>query len=43
MIAAPVMSGSISNCCGGRGARAGAKAGEENEPADLEGPLDVGV
>ena len=43
MIVAPVMSGSSSNCRGGRGAGAGAKAGEENEAADLGGTLEVGV
>ena len=43
VIAAPVMSGLGSNFHGGRGARSGAKAGEDNEAADLGGPLDVGV
>ena len=43
MIAAPVMPGSSSNCRGGQGAGAGAKAGEENEVAELGGPLEVGV
>ena len=43
VIAAPLMTGSSSNCRGVRGARAGAKAGEDNKAADLGGPLEVGV
>ena len=42
-IAASVISGSSSNCRGSRGARVGAKGGEENEVADFGGPLEVGV
>ena len=43
VIAAPVMSGSSSNCRGGRGAGAGAKLGEENETYYSGGLLEVGV
>ena len=43
VIAAPVMYGSSINCCGGQGARSGAKAGEDNKAADLGGTLEVGV
>ena len=43
VISEPVMSGLSSNYRGGQGAGAGAKAGEENEAADLGGPLEVGV
>ena len=43
VISAPVMSGLSSDFRVGRGARAGAKAGEENEASDLGGPLEAGV